>query len=70
MKNLFKPDTQSALDKTRRKIADVEASIADPQAKRSEKLAQTDDVTEVLAVDKAIDAERAALEIYKSHIAV
>jgi hypothetical protein len=39
--NPFKADTQAALDKTRRKLADVQANIAALEASRAEKLSQT-----------------------------
>ena len=41
MKNPFKADTRAALDKTRRKLTDVEANIAALEASRAEKLSQT-----------------------------
>jgi len=37
--NPFKADTQATLDKTRRKLADVQANIAALEASRAEKLA-------------------------------
>src|SRR5262249_40028463 len=67
---LFKADTQGAFDKTRRKLADVEASIAALQASRAEKLAQTDEIAAVQTIDRAIEAERNAVEIYNSRIAI
>ena len=70
MKNLFKPDTQGALDKTRRELADVEANITALLAARTEKLAQTDEIAEIQAVDKAVEAERAAAEIYRDKAVV
>jgi hypothetical protein len=55
MKLPFKQDTQAALDKTRRKLTDVEANIAALQASRTEKLATTYDIGEIQKIDRAIE---------------
>ena len=66
MKIRFKADASAALEKTRRKLADVEANIAALQTSRTEKLATTEDIAEVQSIDRAILAERTAAEIYRT----
>jgi hypothetical protein len=59
---MFGASPQAALDKTNRKIADIDANLADLAEKRQRLLASTDDdsVAAVQWLDKAADAERAA----------
>lgn len=66
---IFKSN-HAALDKTIRKLADVEANIASLQAKRAELLAapDADNVSEIEQVGRSIEAERAAAEIYRDKI--
>ena len=70
MKIPFKADASAALEKTRRKLADVEANIAALQTSRTEKLATTEDIAEVQSIDRAILAERTAAEIYRDKIRI
>ena len=70
MKIPFKADASAALEKTRRKLADVEANIAALQTSRTEKLATTEDIAEVQSIDRAISAERTAAEIYRDKIRI
>jgi hypothetical protein len=67
---IFKSNPTAALDKTRRKLGDVEANIADLKTKRASLLAEADadNIGEVQAVNKHIEAEQAAAEIYRDKI--
>jgi ParB-like chromosome segregation protein Spo0J len=64
---LLKQDTAAALDRTRNKLASVEANISNHLAKRAEKLAQAD-ISEIQQIDQAITAERSAAAVYADKI--
>jgi len=63
---MFKSNPQAALDKTRRKLADVEANITSLKVKRAQLLAtaDADNIGEIQTVNKAIEAEETARTIY------
>jgi hypothetical protein len=65
---IFKTNPQEALEKVRQKLADVESNIASLQATRSAKLVVAEDATDILAIDRSIEAEPANAEIYKDKI--
>jgi hypothetical protein len=65
---IFKSNPAAALDKTRRKLADVEANIGSLKVKRAETLLSAEDAEAVVAIDKAIEAEHANAAIYKDRI--
>ena len=70
MKIPFKVDAATALEKAHRKLIDVETNIAALQVSRTEKLAMTEDITEVQSIDRTISAERTAAEIYRDRIRI
>jgi predicted O-linked N-acetylglucosamine transferase (SPINDLY family) len=59
---MFAANPQTALDKVNRKIADIDANLADLATKRATLLSSLDDdsVSAVQSLDKAAEAERAA----------
>jgi hypothetical protein len=59
---------QAALDKTQRKLGDVEANIASLKEKRAATLLTVEDAGAVVAIDKAIEAEQANAAIYRDRI--
>jgi len=65
MSLLFKGDPAAALTKTQDKIAAIGSNIAQLQATRTAKLVIAEDAAEVLTVDRAIEAERVNLQIYR-----
>jgi hypothetical protein len=65
---IFKSDPQSALSKAQEKIASIEANLAQLQTSRAAKLVTAEDAAEVLTVDRAIEAERVNLTIYRDRV--
>jgi hypothetical protein len=66
--SLFKQDPALALAKTGDKIASVRTNVEALQAKRAERLLEAEDPTEVVKIDKAIEAEKANLTILGDHV--
>jgi len=66
---IFK-DPAAALDKTRRRIADVDSNIESLKAKRQELLATPDDdnVADIQRINKSIEAEEANKKIYEAKV--
>jgi len=60
---LFSGDPAAALTKTLGKIASIEANIVRLREQRAERLLTTDEPSEVVTLDKAIEAETANLVI-------
>jgi hypothetical protein len=62
---IFKMSPQDALDKTNRRIADIDANLADMAVKRATLLASPDhdSISAIQSLDKAVGAETAARSI-------
>jgi hypothetical protein len=70
MKIPFMPDAPAALEKAKRKLADVEANIVSLKEKRRELLAtaDADNIAEIQTVNRGIEAEESARAIYADKI--
>jgi hypothetical protein len=66
--SLFKQDPALALAKTEDKIASIRANIEAFRAKRAEKLLEAEDPSEVVRLDKSIEAEEANLVILNDRV--
>lgn len=66
MKSLFRGDPRAGLDKNRHRITDIDSNIAGLKEKRAELLAvaDSDNISEIQTVNKAIEAEESARAIY------
>jgi small-conductance mechanosensitive channel len=66
--SIFKQDPALALAKTEDKIASIRANIEALRAKRAEKLLEAEDPSEVVRLDKSIEAEQANLVILNDRV--
>jgi hypothetical protein len=66
--SLFKQGPALALAKTEDKIASIRANIEALRAKRAEKLLEAEDPSEVVRLDKSIEAEQANLAILNDRV--
>jgi hypothetical protein len=66
--SLFKQDPRLALAKTEDKIGSVQANIEALRGRRAEKLLEAEDPSEVVRLDKSIEAEQANLVILNDRV--